>query len=216
MTSDSVDAEQLRRAFARIAQAMKARSEELRKLDAACGDGDLGVTVTKGFDAIERRLDELQGDPPARLLKTLGMTFNSAAASTFGVLLATGFIHAGNAIEGKSRIEAGDLCDMLRCAATGIQSRGHADLGDRTLLDALIPASAAAGAASGNGLKAALGAACEAAAHGAEATRSLVPKVGRARWLSDQATGTEDAGAVFVRFFLEACLDTLMETTEGG
>lgn len=209
MSPQSLDAEQLRSAFEFIAKRMKEKSEALRQLDAACGDGDLGITVTNGFTAVENQLAKLAGEPPSRLLRTLGMTFNNAAASTFGVFFATAFMHAGKAIDGLSSVDASHLPGMMRAAAEGIMARGRASVGDRTLLDALVPAcdAAEAAVADGGGLEIVLDAAADAAGRGAEATRELTPKVGRARWLGDKTKGVEDPGAVLVAYFLEACRD---------
>jgi len=209
MSNESLSAEQLRQAFRPIAATMKSRSEQLRELDAACGDGDLGITVTKGFSAIGERLDDLEGEPPSRLLQSLGITFNNAAASTFGVFFATAFMHAGNSVEGRDRITVRDFCSMLAHAADGITSRGRAKVGDRTILDALAPATEAAEAAVARGDEwpDVLTAAAEGARRGAESTRELLPRVGRARWLGEQVRGIQDPGAKFVQFFLEACRD---------
>ena len=218
MSSESLSAGQLRRAFRAIATTMKSRSEQLRELDAACGDGDLGITVTKGFTAIEGRLDDLEAEPPSRLLQSLGMTFNNAAASTFGVFFATAFMHAGKSIDKRDRINVGDFCAMLEGAVDGIATRGRVKVGDRTILDALAPATQAAKAAAarGAGWEDVLSAAAEAAREGAESTRDLLPKVGRARWLGEQVRGIQDPGATFVQFFLEACRDAFEPETEGG
>ncbi len=218
MSSETVNSEVLRDAFHVIAEKMKARSEELRVLDAACGDGDLGVTVTKGFTAIDTRLDELEGDPPDRLLATLGMTFNNAAASTFGVFFATALMYASNCITGQGEFSATDFCAMLQAAAEGIKTRGHADVGDRTILDALIPACNAADTAlsTDGSFDAVLSAATAAAKRGAADSAELLPKTGRARWLGDKVKGTQDPGATFVYFFLDACCDALHASPEGS
>jgi len=216
MTSESLNAEQLRLAFRSIAEAMKSKSEQLRELDAACGDGDLGITVTKGFTAIEARLDDLKDEPPSRLLQSLGLTFNNAAASTFGVFFATAFMHAGKSIEKRDHINVGDFCLMLKAAADGITTRGRAKVGDRTILDAIAPATQAAEAAvaRGDGWTGVLAAAAEGARKGAQGTCDLAPKVGRARWLGDQVRGIQDPGATFVQYFLEACKDAYQAPAE--
>ncbi len=218
MSSETINSEQLRDAFRVVAEKMKARSEELRVLDAACGDGDLGVTVTKGFSAIAARLNELEGDPPDRLLATLGMTFNNAAASTFGVFFATALMHASNCITGQVRFSVNDFCGMLEAAAEGIKTRGHADVGDRTILDALIPACAAARTAlsTDSSFDTILSAATAAAKQGAADSAELLPKTGRARWLGDKVKGTQDPGATFVYFFLDACCNALHPSFEGS
>jgi len=218
MSSESLSAEQLRHAFRALATTMKSKSEPLRELDAACGDGDLGITVTKGFTAIEGRLDDLEGEPPSRLLQSLGMTFNNTAASTFGVFFATAFMHAAKSIGDRNQIDVRNFCAMLQSAADGIAARGRAKVGDRTILDALAPAAQAAEAAvaRGAGWADVLTAAAEAAREGAESTRDLLPKVGRARWLGEQVRGIQDPGATFIQFFLEACRDVFKTVTEGS
>ena len=217
MASGPLSAECLRLAFRSIAADMKAKSEELRELDAACGDGDLGITVTKGFTAIEDRLDSLEGESPCRLLQSIGITFNNAAASTFGVFFATAFMHAGKRVEGADPITVADFCAMLEGAAEGIATRGRAKVGDKTILDALVPAHRAARDAVDRGGRwsEVLSAAAAAARDGAENTRGLEPRLGRARWLGDQAKDTQDPGATFVSFFLEACRDAEHTLTKG-
>jgi len=216
MSPETLNAEQLRSGLRVVAARMKERADELRELDAACGDGDLGITVTKGFKAIDARLDELQGDPPGRLLATLGMTFNNAAASTFGVFFATGFMHASNCIADQQDVSAADFCEMLAEAAEGIKTRGHADVGDRTILDALVPAADAAQTAllAGGSFADVLLAAAGAAKQGAANSSNLLPKTGRARWLGDKVKGTQDPGATFVYFFLDACCEALNSVRE--
>jgi len=218
MSSESLSAEQLRHAFRAIATTMKSKSEQLRELDAACGDGDLGITVSKGFTAIEGRLDDLEGESPSRLLQSLGITFNNAAASTFGVFFATAFMHAGKSIDRRDQITVDDFYVMLEGAADGIATRGGAKVGDRTILDALVPAAQAAKAAAARGVgwEDVLSAAAEAAGEGAEGTRDLLPKLGRARWLGEQVRGMQDPGATFVQFFFEACRDAYETIMEGG
>jgi dihydroxyacetone kinase-like protein len=217
MTSGPLSAERLRIAFRTIAADMKAKSDELRELDAACGDGDLGITVTKGFTAIEGSLADLERESPSRLLQSLGITFNNAAASTFGVFFATAFMHAGKAVDGVDEITVQHFCAMLEQAAEGIATRGRAKVGDKTILDALVPAHQAASKAvdAGGEWSEVLSAAAAAAREGAEKTRGLDPKLGRARWLGEQAKGTQDPGATFVSFFLESCCHAERELTKG-
>jgi len=209
MPAESLSADQLRAAFRLIAASMKEKSELLRELDAACGDGDLGITVSKGFTAIEHRLDALANEPPSRLIQSIGMTFNNAAASTFGVFFATAFMHAGKSIDKKGTVTLGDISSMLGAAADGIATRGRAKVGDRTILDALVPAQQAAEDAADREADwpEALAAIAAGAQEGAESTRDLLPKHGRARWLGEQVKGIQDPGATFVQFFLEACRD---------
>jgi len=196
------------RILPKIAAGMKGKSDQLRLLDAACGDGDLGVTVTKGFSAVEARLPELEGMPLDKIFKTVGMTFNNAAASTFGVLFATACKSAGETLMDKENIGASDLCGMLQAAAQGVTKRGKAKVGDKTILDALVPATEAVCQAveKNFSLHEALEQAVAAAKIGAEKTKGMLPRIGRARWLGEKTKDVQDPGATFVYLFLEECL----------
>lgn len=209
MTEDTIlSMQQLLKALPQVAKGMKARSDELRRLDAACGDGDLGFTVTKGTEAIEAKLPELEGLTLDKMFQTIGMTFNNAAASTFGVLFASAFRSAGKVLVDKEGIGASDLCAMLQAAVEGISKRGKAKVGDKTVLDALVPASEAAckAAKENHSLHQVLEEAVTAAKLGAEKTKGMTPKIGRARWLGEKTKDVQDPGATFVYMFLSECL----------
>ncbi len=209
MTEDkTLSKQRLLEIISQVASGMKEKSDQLRLLDAACGDGDLGFTVTKGFSAIEAKLPELEGSSLGEIFKTIGMTFNNAAASTFGVFFATACKGIGEALIHKDSIDASDLCTMLQAAAQGIAKRGKAKVGDKTILDALVPAyEAACQAAKGSSsLHEVLVQATSAAKIGAEKTKGMLPRIGRARWLGEKTKDVQDPGATFVYLFLDECL----------
>ena len=141
---DSIDETALRAAVARIAARMPAWVDELNRLDAATGDGDLGVTMGKGAAALQAHL---AAQPAASdlgsLLIALGMAFNRAAPSTMGTLLATALMRAGKEARGLAALDGAALARMLRAADAGVQERGKASLGDKTVVDALHPAAEA-------------------------------------------------------------------------
>ena len=191
-----------------IAAALNAATDEITALDAAIGDGDLGVTCRLGMQAAL--------DSPAREQTTLadavlkaGMAFNSAAASTFGALVATAAMRAAKVAK-DSALAEWDLPALIAAAeatAAGITQRGGgAELGDKTLLDALIPATEALklAQAEGKSLGEALQAGARAAQVGAEATAPLKSKFGRASWLQDQTIGAQDPGATVVAIVMRA------------
>jgi dihydroxyacetone kinase-like protein len=209
MTEDkTLSKRRLLQVLPQIAAGMKGKSDQLRILDAACGDGDLGVTVTKGFSAVEAKLPELEGASLDEIFKTVGMTFNNAAASTFGVLFATACKSVGEALADKENISVPDLCAMLQAAAQGISKRGKAKVGDKTILDALVPATEAACQAVEKNVSfhEALEQASAAAKLGAEKTKGMLSRIGRARWLGEKTKDVQDPGATFVYLFLEECL----------
>ena len=116
------------------------------------GDGDQGVTMAIGFGAIRKVLDSLRDQDIGTILTKSGLTFNGTAASTIGALLATACMRAGREAKGKHEIGLADLATMLAAAQTGIQERGKAQVGDKTVLDALAPTVTALQAAAAAGL----------------------------------------------------------------
>lgn len=183
----------------KLAADLESAYEAITSLDAEVGDGDLGVTCRLGMRAALDLLPTLGQSPFHEKLLKAGMAFNSAGASTFGALVATGAMRASKYLR-EEHAEAVDLTALagaLRAAAEGIQQRGKAARGDKTLLDSLWPAIEALEAAhtAGKTMAAALAEAAAAAEEGAEATRPLRSKFGRAAWMQDRTVGVKDAGA---------------------
>ncbi len=206
MAEASLDAEQALALFKEVSKKVREKQDEIRELDASCGDGDLGLTVNKGLKAVEGVLEDYEGeDDLGKILKKAGMEFNNNAASTFGVFFATGCMKAAEVVEGKDRIELSDLPELFSKAADGISRRGDSEVGDKTLLDALVPASEALEEAieEGKEMGEALVEASRAAKEGAENTVGMEPKTGRAKQLGDRAVQAQDPGATVVYFFLE-------------
>lgn len=185
---------------------LMAQAEELRELDAAIGDGDLGITVTVGFQAVCEALSELEAADLSTLLMRSGMAFNRKAASTFGALYATMMMRAARVAKGADAIGAGEYAGMLWAAVEGVQERGKAQRGDKTMLDALIPAAEAAKAAADGGASLAetAKAAAEAAEEGARATIGLKARTGRSSWFSERTEGVQDPGATAVSMMLRS------------
>jgi dihydroxyacetone kinase len=199
--------------LAAVVGAVAGAAEELNRLDSVAGDGDLGVTMTQAAGALTAILPELEGQDLAAQLRRCGGELARKAPSTSGTLVATGFLRAaraageaGGAPGGQPGGDTARLARLLGAAQQGIQERGKAAPGDRTLLDALAPAVAALEAAGkeGAGVATALARAAQAAHEGAEATRTMRAKVGRAGWLADRAAGHVDAGAYLVALVLDA------------
>jgi len=192
----------------KLAADLEAANETITKLDAEVGDGDLGVTCRLGMKAALDLLPTLGQAPFHEQLLKAGMAFNSAGASTFGALVATAAMRAAKYLR-EQNAETVDLAaasGVLRAAAEGIQQRGKAARGDKTLLDSLWPAIEAVEAAhkAGKTLAEALADAAAAAEAGAEATRPLRSKFGRAAWMQDRTVGVKDAGAAVVAIVLKS------------
>ncbi len=198
-------------ALAHVAADMEGRKDELCALDAAIGDGDQGVTMAIGFRAIREALPALQEQDIATIITKSGMAFNGAAASTIGALFATACMRAGREVEGREELGLGDVAQMLEAALRGIQERGKAQLGDKTVLDALGPAAKAArnAAESGVPLVEGLRQALAAAEAGMKATIPLQSKIGRAAWIADRTVGHQDPGATSFYLMFRAAVEYL-------
>jgi dihydroxyacetone kinase-like protein len=181
----------------KMATDMEAQKDYLCELDGAMGDGDQGVTMAIGFGAIRKALDSLKDQDIGTILTKSGLTFNGTAASTIGALLATACMRAGREAKEKREIGLADVATMLEAAQIGIQERGKAQVGDKTVLDALAPtvaalqAAVAAGVPFGEALRRSLAA----AETGLKATIPLKAKMGRAAWIAERSVGHQDPGA---------------------
>jgi dihydroxyacetone kinase-like protein len=187
----------------RVAEDVVAAQAELNQMDGVAGDGDLGLTMSTGARALIAIAPELETLDLASALRRCGTELARKAPSTSGTLLATAFLRAAGAVAG-DKPPAALLAAALSASQTGIEQRGKASVGDKTLLDALAPAQAATQAAADAGLDLceALRAAARAAAEGADATRNMRARVGRAGWLAERSEGHVDAGAHLVALVL--------------
>jgi len=169
-------------------------------LDSVVGDGDFGYSLARGFEKLLEGWDDLDRSTPGTFLKKTGMVITSRIGGTSGPLWGTAFMRAGMAADDATDLDGGRVVAMLRAAVEGIKTRGQSDLGDKTLLDALIPMTdrleqelraGADGAA-------ALAAAAETGRQAAEATVEMVAKRGRASYTGERSRGSVDAGAMAV------------------
>ena len=177
---------------------------ELRDLDAASGDGDLGVTVELSSKAMTTYLNGPDETDTGKMLAKLGMNTNQISPSTFGTLLASAFLSAGKAVQGKPEITTDDLVLMGLGAIDGIKKRGKAEVGDKTMLDSLVPAvkTFKEGIDEKTDICGALKAAVLAAEAGTLATENMRAKFGRAAYRQDGCLGIRDAGAAAMYFLI--------------
>ena len=199
-----------------VASDFESHSEELRQLDAVIGDGDLGITVELGSKALREYLASPDDDNTGQLLAKCGLQFNKASPSTFGTLLASAFMGAGKVAMGKEKIEIEDLGLMADSAVDGIKKRGKAEVGDKTMLDCLVPAVEAfkKELAGGVNPEVALKAAVTAAEEGMKATIPMMSKRGRASWHRENAVGVQDAGATAMYYLIESFVRHLTSRIE--
>jgi len=206
---DSLDVKQFVQMMEQVLDSLVASAEELNRLDAAVGDGDLGITMTLGSKAVRGGLPALEGQDIGAILAKSGMAFNTAAPSTMGALIAIGAMRAGKEAKGTPRLDLPLLAKMARAAEQGIMEKGGAQRGDKTLLDALGPAADSLEASSGAGktLKDAVADSLAAARAGVEATIPLKAKSGRAAWITERTAGQPDPGATVIVRIWEAMAD---------
>jgi phosphoenolpyruvate---glycerone phosphotransferase subunit DhaL len=196
------------RAFAADVEANK---EYLTQLDAAIGDADHGINMSRGMSAVVGKLDDSAGDQDVgALLKTVGMTLVSTVGGAAGPLYGTLFLQMGTAAAGKNELGPDDWAAALEAAIKGVEARGKAEPGDKTMLDALLPGLEALKSAldGGASFEDALTASAEAAGQGMRDTTPLVARKGRASYLGERSAGHQDPGATSSHMLLEAAAAT--------
>ncbi len=214
-----------------FAAEVAARRDELTALDAAIGDADHGVNMDRGMRAVAGKLPEVateraggSGEPspeqmsPAAigpLFKTAGMTLVSTVGGAAGPLYGTLLLEMGKATADRTTLSAAEWAGVVSAGVAGVQMRGKAEPGDKTMVDALLPAAEALRAAAGSGasLAEALRAAAEAAEAGMRATTPLVARKGRASYLGERSAGHQDPGATSSWLLLETAARTLADPT---
>jgi len=174
-------------------------------LDAVVGDGDFGYSMARGFELVLADFDGFDRTDIGTFLKKIAVVITSRIGGTSGPIWGTAFLRAGVYATGKTELSAEDTIAMLRAAIEGIKQRGQSDLGDKTLLDALVPAvdTLEQSLAEGSDGKDSLTQAAATARERAEATTEMIAKKGRAAYTGERSIGTLDAGAVGVAVMLE-------------
>jgi dihydroxyacetone kinase len=190
----------------RVATVLTAGQQQLTELDQAVGDGDLGITAAKIAQALETHAASEADDDLGKFLSQGGMAINRVASSTMGTLIATALMRAAREIRGKSTLTPPDLAAMLSAADQGIQERGKAKPGDKTVIDTLHPAAEAFAAAITAGETPARAATrmLDAARQGLASVTPLRNKVGRASWVGERTEGKVDPGCALMVMILEA------------
>ncbi|ABL82817.1 MULTISPECIES: DAK2 domain-containing protein [unclassified Nocardioides] len=178
-------------------------ADELRDLDQALGDGDLGITITAGSHAVVAELDQLADDAtPTEIARTCAKAFANANPSTMAALVAGALLAGSRTWEGKDDIGLPEAAEFAAAAANSIAQRGKTQVGDKTILDGIHAAAETLRSASDSGQAAA--AVVDAAARAVEETRSLQSRRGRASWLQERSIGLADPGATAFQRFVEA------------
>ena len=193
-----------------IASVIGENSKYLTELDAAIGDADHGANMERGFKAVTNKLPEISDKDIGTIFKTVGMTLISTVGGAGGPLYGTFFLQVGMKTAGKMELSLTDWADALEAALNGVIMRGKAELGDKTMVDALTPAVAALKQSiqENQSINKALELSAEAAQQGMEGTIPLVARKGRASYLGERSAGHQDPGATSSFLILKAAADT--------
>ena len=188
-----------------IAETAIENEDAFCELDSVVGDGDFGYSLARGFEKVLEEWDVFDRTDSSIFLKSIAHTITSRIGGTSGPLWGTAFLRASTAVRGRDAVGGADVVAMLRAAIEGIKDRGKSDVGDKTLLDALVPATDAleVAVAQGSSFEKALDEAAKAARVAADATSSLQARRGRASYTGERSIGSPDAGAVAVAVILE-------------
>lgn len=201
----SLDTKQMAAIIEGMAKKIEAEKEYLTELDNEIGDGDHGINLARGFEAVEKKLPSLAGGDIGALLKGVGMQLVSTVGGASGPLYGTAFMKAGMACKGLTEIDGPAFVKAMEAAVDGIKMRGKATECEKTMLDALCPALKVMqdDVAAGKSLKEALQDAAQAAEKGVEYTKTIIATKGRASYLGERSLGHQDPGATSSLYLLQ-------------
>jgi len=191
------------------AKMLEEHRDELSRLDREIGDGDHGENMNRGFAALVTAMERDAPDSPGGVLKLVAMTLISKVGGAAGPLYGTAFLRAATAVKDAGELDADIMARALRAALDGVVARGKAERGDKTMVDALLPAVLAAESAAerGEDVPALLRAAADAAAEGADSTVLVLARKGRASYLGERSIGHLDPGARSTALLLRTFAD---------
>jgi dihydroxyacetone kinase-like protein len=204
MTANSLTVETVLNWLQNCAQTYEQHKDELTELDAAIGDADHGANMNRGFNAVAGKLAGLQDKDIGAIFKTVAMTLISTVGGASGPLYGTFFLQAVPGTTGKTALTHEELVAVFSAGLQGLMHRGKAVVGEKTMVDALVPALEALKPIQNDSLPAALDRAVVAAKKGADSTVPLVAKKGRASYLGERSAGHLDPGAASSVLLLQA------------
>jgi dihydroxyacetone kinase-like protein len=217
MTATNDDVDLVLRTMART---IVDNAEEFAQLDAVAGDGDFGFSLRNGFEVVHSDLDSFDHTSVGALLKKVGFVIAGKVGGVSGPIWGTAFMRAAAAAGERTSLTGPELIEVLRASITGISQRGQAELGDKTLLDALVPAvdSLEASIAEGfdDGGVAAVQKAADVAVAAAEATLGMLAKRGRAAYTGERSRASVDAGATAIGVILQDISAAWRDSRQGA
>ena len=198
---------QVRLMLLQVADAIIAAEPMLSQADRDLGDGDHGLGMARGMEAVKEQLDKLDPGTVEQVFVTTGTAMMSSMGGASGALFGTLFRAGGKALAGRPALDSEGLAVFLQAALDGVMKRGGAKPGDKTMIDALAPAAEEAGKVIGKPLPEALAAVAAAAEAGKDASKAMVAQFGRAKTLGDACIGFPDAGACSITIILATMRD---------
>jgi len=198
-----------------VAAVLEESKTYLTDLDAAIGDADHGINMDRGFKKVASQLPGVADKDIGNILKTTGMALISSVGGAGGPLYGTFFMRAGMAVDAKHELTDEDMAALLQAAVEGVVQRGKAQLGDKTMVDALTPAKDAFQQAIEQGANTleALRQTVAAAEQGMKNTTPMLAKKGRASYLGERSIGHQDPGATSSHLILKALFDVVSQHT---
>jgi phosphoenolpyruvate---glycerone phosphotransferase subunit DhaL len=209
-STSSITSTEVREWIRAYAAVIAENRAELVRLDTAIGDGDHGTNMDRGMRKAVEKVDDVAGDDIGALLKAVGMALVSSVGGAAGPLYGTLFLQMGTASTGRDELDLAGWTAMLETGVQGVQARGKAEPGDKTMIDALLPAVEALRAAGddGSSLGEALRRSADAAEEGMRATIPMEARKGRASYLGERSVGHQDPGATSSQLLLGVAADT--------
>ncbi len=203
MGRSRLSVEQTREMFIYVSERIEASRDRLTQADKAIGDGDHGVGMARGFKAVRQRLEIQEYSTVQQLLQAVGMALMSSVGGAAGAIFGTWFRAGAKGLEDQDTFDTKVLALMLVDGVEAVKQRGKAEVGDKTMVDALEPAALKAQQLSSTSLEEALPAVAEAAAQGIERTKDFVAAMGKAKPLGERAIGHPDPGAISTYLILK-------------
>lgn len=216
MEKSWLDLEQTIKMFVHVSHKMEAEKDHLTKLDQAIGDADHGIGMARGFEAVRNALPEASFDSIGAVLKKIGtvlmMSVGGASGAIFGTLFRGGAVN----LMTENRFNSSSLSNFLKDGMAAVKERGGAKEGDKTMLDALVPAATKSSELLDAPLCQSLIAVSEAAREGMEKTKDMLAKTGKAKTMGNRAIGHIDPGAVTTYLILKHMMNftTIIESIQ--
>jgi phosphoenolpyruvate---glycerone phosphotransferase subunit DhaL len=211
MTSAAIGANDMARFLEIFGDRVHAAREELTRLDSAIGDADHGINMDRGMSAVREVLPSLREGDVGTILKQTGMKLISTVGGASGPLYGTFFLRLGTALGESPEVTPHQLADAFKAGLDGVVARGKAELGDKTMVDAMTPAVAALQDGADGSWPDALGKAAQAAATARDSITPLVARKGRASYLGERSAGHQDPGATSTTILFESLRDALTQ-----